>query len=129
MKKIILLFLFAFVSLSADHHIKRIVTFDTYNFKKTSAQCHIVGHGNYVNFEKVTVKRKYIIKTSSEACSIPSAIRGKLTCHLTEITREIDNDKFSKLEAIGVCRQSISPDPELLKIFCEKVPEDKDCKK
>jgi hypothetical protein len=59
MKKIISLFLFAFMSLNADHHIKRIVTFDTYNFKKTNVQCHIVGHGNYVNFEKKKIKCNY----------------------------------------------------------------------
>jgi hypothetical protein len=124
MKKIISLFLFAFISLSADHHIKRIVTFDTYNFKKTSTQCHIVGHGNYVNFEKKTVKREYSITTESTMC--PSG-KVKYTCHLTEITREVDN-KLSRLEGNGACRPSIAPDPELLKAFCEKVPEGKDCK-
>ena len=128
MKKIISLFLFAFISLSADHHVKRIVTFDTYNFKKTSVQCHIVGHGNYVNFEKKTVKREYSIETPSEVCNISSAIKGQLTCHLTEITREVDN-KLSRLEGKGVCRQSIAPDPELLKVFCEKVPDGKGCNK
>ena len=126
MKKIILLFLFAFISLSADQHIKRIVTFDIYNFKKTSVQCHIVGHGNYVNFEKATVKREYSITTESTMC--PSD-KVKYTCHLTKITREVDNDKLSRLEGDGACRPSIAPDPELLKVFCEKVPEDKDCKK
>jgi len=125
MKKIISLFLFAFMSLSADHHIKRIVSFDVYNFKKTGTSCHIVGHANYVNFEKATVKREYSITTESTMC--PSS-KVKYTCHLTKIAREVDNNKISRLEGEGACRPSIAPDPELLKAFCEKVPEGKDCK-
>ena len=68
MKKFLILTLVSFLSISADHTVKRIVTFDTYNFKKTSAQCHIVGHGNFVTLapdsdnpgknKQVTVKRE-----------------------------------------------------------------------
>ena len=143
MKKFLVLTLIAFLSISADHTVKRIVTFDTYNFKKTSVQCHIVGHGNFVTLvpdsdnpgknKQVTVKREYSIQTPAKVCEIPN-VKGKLTCHLSEITREVDTAKLSRLEGKGACRTSIAPDSELaktdklLKTFCTEFSDAKGCK-
>lgn len=144
MKKFLILTLIAFLSINADHTVKKIVTFDTYNFKKTSVQCHIVGHGNFVTLvpdsenpgknKQVKVKREYSIQTPSEVCNISSIVKGQLTCHLSEVTREVDTVKLSRLEGKGACRTSIAPDPELaktdklLQTFCSEFPDAKGCK-
>ena len=125
MRKFLVLTLIAFMSISADH-VKKIVTFDVYNFKKTSTSCHITGHANFVNFEKKTVKREYSITTTPALCPFE---KSKHTCHLWEVTREVDDAKLSRVEGTGACRPTISPDAGLLKAFCEQVPESKDCSK
>ena len=144
MKKFLVLTLVSFLSISADHTVKRIVTFDTYNFKKTSVQCHIVGHGNFVTLapdsdnpgknKQVTVKREYSIQTPAKVCEIPN-VKGKLTCHLSEITREVDTVKLSRLEGKGACHTQapfagwkLADTDGLLQEFCAEFPDAKGCK-
>ena len=125
MKKFLVLLLISFMSIGADH-VKRIVTFDVSEFKKTNVACHITGQANFVNFEKKTVKRQYNVTTSKELC--PNA-KIKYTCHLIEVLRETDDNKTNILEGSGACRPSIAPDPQLLKVFSEQIPESADCTK